>query len=115
MSESLSPFVIVEVQAAQREWSYWLCAAALEPALPTWVGPAWGELLARQAGSEPTALPVTLTRDLYTQLTAEDCPSAIPTIVQHFLTEQAVEVLRRHGIQPIRETSPCQLNDHIPF
>ncbi len=115
MTKCLPPLVVVEVDAEGHQWSYWLCAAALEPALPTWVGPPWGELMAALPGREPSALPVTLTHDLYKQLTAEDCPSAVPIIVQHLLTEQAVEVLRRHGLQPIREKRPCQFDDHIPF
>lgn len=115
MSESLAPFIIVEVKAAPPELCYWKCAAALEPALPTWVGPAWGQLLSTPIGPETALLPVLLTRDLYVQLIEEDCPSTAALTLRHQLTEHALDILRRHGLQPIRIPKPDEPEDAIPF
>lgn len=115
MRESLAPFIIVEVKATQPELSYWKCAAALEPALPTWVGPAWGQLLSTPIDPETAALPVLLTRDLYAQMTLEDCPSAVSIILHHQLTEHALEILRCHGLQRVPVTQPQEPEDAIPF
>lgn len=113
MRKRLSPFVVVEVGSHGHEWSYWLCAAALEPALPTWVGPVWGELMAGRAGQGPAILPVTLTREMYEFVIEGEHPSTAPHTVQYYLTQQAAEVLRRHNLQPIPEKR--QWNDDIPF
>jgi len=115
MRESLAPFIIVEVKATPPELSYWKCAAALEPALPTWVGPAWGQLLSTPIDPETAALPVLLTRDLYVQMIEEDCPSAVSIILHHQLTEHALEILRRHGMQRVPVIKPDEPEDTIPF
>lgn len=115
MREDIAPFVIVEIRAAQPELAYWKCAAALEPALPTWVGPTWGELLSTPIDRETGTLPVLLTRDYYRQLIEEDGPSAAPITVYYFLSEHAVEILRRHGLQPILKPKCDEPDDYIPF
>jgi len=115
MSESLAPFIIVEVKATQPELSYWKCAAALEPALPTWVGPAWGQLLSTPIDPETAALPVLLTRDLYVQMIEEDCPSTVSISLHYLLTEHALEILRRHGLQRVPVTKREEPEDTIPF
>lgn len=115
MRDEIAPFVIVEIKAAQPELSYWKCAAALEPALPTWVGATWGELLSTPIDRETGILPVLLTRDYYRQLIEEDCPSAAPIIVRHQLDQHALDILRRHGLQPIPKPKCVEPDDYIPF
>lgn len=115
MREDIAPFVIVEIEAAQPELSFWKCAAALEPALPTWVGPTWGELLSTPIDRETGTLPVLLTRHYYRQLIEEDYPSAAPIIVRHQLCQHALDILRRHDLQPIPEPKSSEPDDYIPF
>lgn len=115
MSETLAPFVIVELKVAAPELTYWKCAAALEPALPTWVGPAWGQLLPKQNDARTASVPVLLTRDFYMQMIEEDCPSAVPILVEHQLTQHALEILRRHGLQPVPVARRNEPDDYIPF
>lgn len=115
MSESPAPFIIVEVPAALPELSYWKCAATLEPALPTWVGPAWGQVLSTPIDPETMRLSVVLTRDLYVQMIEDDYPSTAPLTLHHQLTQQALEILRRHGLQPVPVAKAAECDDEIPF
>jgi len=113
MSRTHAPFVVLDVGCPHREWSYWLCAAALEPGLTTWVGTAWGDVMAGQSGCEPTPLSMTLTREMYEFVIQGQHPSTAPHTLRSYLTQQAIEVLHRHGLQPIREK--CLWNDDIPL
>lgn len=116
MNESIAPFVIVEIDAPLPDVSYWKCAAALEPALPTWVGPAWGQLLATPIDPDKKCLPVVLTRDLYQQMGEEwDHHGIVPINVGYMLTQQASEILKRHGLQPIPVARPSEPDGYIPF
>lgn len=115
MSNTIAPFVIVDIEATLPQLAYWKCAAALEPGLPSWVGPAWGQLLAMPIEHSTASLPVLLTRDLYVQMMQEECPGSVPINVEHQLTQQALEILRRHGLQPIPIAKPVEPDDYIPF
>lgn len=113
MNRTHAPFIVLDVDCPHLEWSYWLCAAALEPGLPTWVGPAWGDVMAGHSRREPATLSITLTREMYEFVIQGEHPSTAPHTVRYYLTQQAIEVLQRHRLQPIREERQC--NDDIPF
>lgn len=107
----------VDIEVTRQDFALWTCAAALEPVPPTWLGPTWRDILATPVDFDNFRMtlnvPVRFIARNFMRNEREQLSMTIPW----WLTEHALMILERHGLQPIpiKYTRDAEPEDEIPF
>ena len=107
----------VDIEVSRDQLVLWTCAAALEPVPPTWLGPTWAEVLATPADLARGRMMLDVPTRFLAKFTTRDDREQLFYIVPSWLTDQALLILERHGLQPIpiKYTRDAEPEDGIPF
>lgn len=107
----------VDIEVTRDQLAIWTCAAALEPVPPTWLGPMWRDVLATPVDFDRFRMTLNVPMSFIDKYCSRDEREQLNMIIPYWLTEQALVILERHGLQPIplKYTRDAEPEDEIPF
>ncbi|KAB2910278.1 MAG: hypothetical protein F9K29_25200 [Hyphomicrobiaceae bacterium] len=107
----------IDIKVTPNDIVLWKCAAALEPVPPTWAGPTWAELLTTPVDRETQWMTVKLPTSFTARYRTRDDRETLFLIVPMMITEQALLILEKHGLQriPVKYTRDPEPDGYIPF
>ncbi len=111
----------LEIDVSSEYLTYWKCAAALDPVPPTWAGPTWAELLSAPVDPEGSFITVLFPASFLARFRSRDEKQTLHMLVPAIITDHALHILERHGLQPIPVNyarvykSKNASDDDIPF
>lgn len=107
----------IDIKVTPEEIVLWKCAAALEPVPPTWAGLTWVELLEAPIDPHTHWMTVTLPTSFTARYRTKEDRETMFISVPIMLTEQALLILEKHGLQriPAKYTRDPEPDDAIPF
>lgn len=122
MAESNKPKLRpLEIEVSSEHLAYWKCAAALDPVPPTWAGPTWAELLSAPVDPDGSFITALFPASFLARFRSRDERQTLHMLVPAIITDHALHILERHGLQPIPlnfardRTRKSASDDDIPF
>jgi hypothetical protein len=91
----------LEIDVSSDHLAYWRCAAALDPVPPTWAGPTWAELLSAPVDPDRESITVLFPAAFLAGFRSRDEKQTLHMLVPAIITDHALHILERHGLQPI--------------
>jgi hypothetical protein len=91
----------LDIDVSSEHLAYWKCAAALDPVPPTWAGPTWAELLSAPVDPDGSFITVLFPASFLARFRTRDEKQTLHMLVPAIITDHALHILERHGLQPI--------------